>query len=199
MQNATPTALATPISFVDEDERLLYLIKERNDYGAFTQLFKKYYNYLCEQSYCIVKCEQKAEEIVADLFYKLWKRRDSIKVATKVKCYLHASVRNRTIDHLRKYRREKNFSDVELPEYISHFTSPDDYAIGEDCRERIRRAVNKLPPKGRQVFLLSRDEGLKYREIAEQLQLSVKTVETHIRRSLIFLRSELHPELGEFV
>ncbi len=174
-----------------EDEDLIRRIKEKDDYAAFGDLFKKYYSYLCMQSFALSRCEQKSEEIVSDLFYKIWKNRKSLAIASNVKHYLNRSARNKTIDHLRKYRHEKNFSDVVLPVYLSKDPDPEHYTIGEDCKARIQKAIDQLPPKARKVFLMSREEGKKYQEIADELNLSIKTIETHMRRALIFLRGEL--------
>jgi len=175
----------------EKDEKLLFRIKTNDDYKAFEILFKRYYEYLCMQSFALSRCEQKSEEIVSELFYKIWKNRKDLTIAANLKYYLHRSARNRTIDHLRKYRHEKNFSDVTLPAYVARDPDPEHYTIGEDCRKHIKRAIGKLPPQARKVFLMSREEGKKYQEIAEELGLSIKTIETHMRRALIFLRKEL--------
>ena len=173
------------------DEELLIRVRDNNDYEAYTMLFHRHYCYLCEQSFALLRCEQKSEEIVSDLFYKIWVNRSKLNVVSKVKYYLRRSARNRCIDHLRKTRHETHFSDLSIADRRSDYPDPESYTIGRECQERVQAAIERLPPKSKKVFLMSREEGKKYREIAEELDLSIKTIETHMRRALIFLRGEI--------
>lgn len=162
-----------------------------DDFEAFETLFNKYYNYLCQYVYTILSCEFQAEEVVSDVFIKLWNNRKQININSSLKAYLKISVRNQSIDYLRK--RVKNKISLEsIPE--NEYTiqvCPESDMIFNELNERIETVIGLLPPKGQHIFRLSRDEGLKYKEIAQQLNISIKTVETHMRRSLITLRREL--------
>ncbi|RMF00888.1 MAG: RNA polymerase sigma-70 factor [Bacteroidetes bacterium] len=170
------------------DEDLLAAIQNGNR-QAFKVLFHRYYESLCHQANAIIRCEHQAEEIVSDIFIKVWKNRQTLNITTKMRYYLYTAVRNQSVDYLRKHIRERNYKGELTPDHISLYHCPDEVLIGEELRQRIENAIAQLPPQGRRIFQLSRDEGMKYREIAEHLQLSIKTVETHMRRSLIHLRA----------
>ncbi|MEM8523522.1 MAG: RNA polymerase sigma-70 factor [Bacteroidota bacterium] len=171
------------------DEELLPLLKEQNGQVIFKELFQRHYHLLCYKVYALVQCEHSAEEIVSDVFVKVWKNRAQLTVNTKLKYYLSTAVRNQSIDYLRKQNRERSFKAEIDRDYECDYASPHERIVGEELSQKVEAAIESLPPKGRHIFRLSRDQGLKYREIAEKLNISIKTVETHMRRSLIHLRS----------
>lgn len=175
------------------DEELLNLLKEKqiNADAAFNQLFHRYYHLLCCRVYNLVQCEQSSEEVVSDVFIKIWKNRAGLSINTKLKYYLNTAVRNQAIDYLRKQNRERNFNGEIDRDYESNYASPHERVVGEELGEKVEAAIESLPPQGKYIFKLSRDKGMKYREIAEMLDISIKTVETHMRRSLIHLRSRI--------
>lgn len=173
------------------DEELLGLLKERHANAAFEQLFHRYYHLLCCRVYNLVHCEQSAEEVVSDVFIKIWKNRTRLSINTKLKYYLNTAVRNQAIDYLRKQNRERSFKTEIDRDYESNYASPHERVVGEELGEKVEAAIESLPPQGKYIFKLSRDKGMKYREIADMLNISIKTVETHMRRSLIHLRSRI--------
>ncbi|MEM6320441.1 MAG: RNA polymerase sigma-70 factor [Bacteroidota bacterium] len=170
------------------DEYLLQKIIRQDDYGAFEELFHRYYQALCLQVNSRVGYLQATEEIVSDVFTKIWRNRANISITTKVKYYLYTAVRNQSIDYLRKQTKQRNYKHEINRDYPSNFASPEELIIGEELRIKIEAAIEQLPPKAKHIFRKSRDEGKKYREIAEELNISIRTVETHIRRALIALR-----------
>jgi RNA polymerase sigma-70 factor (ECF subfamily) len=163
----------------------------QSDEAAFRLLVNRYYDVLRQQSLKILQCLHTAEEVVCDVFMKIWTNRHQLRISTRVKFYLHRAVRNRSIDRLRKRIKERSFrSELELAKEPSTL-SGEDYLIGQEFAEQVACAIESLPPQGQYIFRLSRERGKKYREIAEELNISIKTVETHMRRSLIQLRATL--------
>jgi len=166
-------------------------INDWNDDDVYKKLFYTFYPILCEKATSIVSCQQKAEEIVSDVFIKIWLNRDQLTIKSSLPAYLHMAVRNQSIDYLRRWAKRRTISG-ELPsDSDSGYSSPEDKLIYSEVSQEVQQAIEALPPRGRHIFKLSRNEGLKYQEIADQLDISIKTVETHMRRSLIFLRMRL--------
>ena len=178
---------AATASYSDED--LFTQMKLQGDYRPFEILFHRYYSLLCNIAYGLTHCQHQSDEIVSDVFLKIWKNREQLNIETKVRYYLQVAVRNKCIDFLRKQIRERNYKNVIDRDYRSDYVMPDDQIIGDEFSKKAEAAIESLPPQGKYIFRLSRNEGMKYREIAEMLDISIKTVETHMRRSLIHLRS----------
>ena len=161
------------------------------DFKTFDQLFKSNYEGLCHFVTQIVSCHHTAEEIVADVFWKLWKNRADLKINRSLNAYLKTAVRNQSIDYLRKKNRLRRMeSKMDVQNFINK-ECPESILIVQELRDQIEHSVESLPPQGQNVYRLSRDKGLKYKEIAEFLDISLKTVETHMRRSLISIRREM--------
>ena len=173
------------------DKQLLQKVISHNDYKAFECLFSRYYDVLCIQVKGIISCEHRAEEIVSDVFVKMWKNRDRITISSSLKAYLYTAVKNQAIDYLRKQEKRRKVNGTQNPNVPSNYISPEERIFYEETRGIIQEAIDALPPQGKYIFRLSREKGLKYKEIAEMLNISIKTVETHMRRSLIFLRHEV--------
>lgn len=164
------------------------------DRGAdFATLFATYFEPLVARAERVLSCPHRAQEVVLDVFTKYWRQRAEIDVHTSVEAYLKTSVSNRAVDYLRKRRRERAFTG-ELPRHrVCGDALPDSLAHASGLGARIEEAIAALPPRGQEMFRLNRFEGLTYQQIAERCDVSYKTVETHIRRSLIALRNRLQP------
>ncbi len=158
---------------------------------AFDALFKEQYQPLCRFAYSLLDSVELAEEVVADVFIKIWKNKENLQIQTSLKAYLMASVRNRSIDYLRKQLRHQTESDEGVKDLATNYSSPEEQAISAELEQIIESAIDQLPPQGRIIFRMSRDQGLRYQEIADQMQISIKTVETHMVRSLKTLRENL--------
>ncbi|MEN0003542.1 MAG: RNA polymerase sigma-70 factor [Bacteroidota bacterium] len=184
----TNSSIAAPLH---TDEVLLQQVHTRNDKRAFEQLYQRYYTLLCRQVHRLVYDESIAEEIVSNVFIKIWRNRAKLRVDKKVKAYLKTAVRNQAIDHLRKQVKSRPFNGEITQDYRSSYAQPDELMIGQEMRAKVEAAIQSLPTQGQHIFRLSREEGMKYREIASSLNISIKTVETHMRRSLIHLRQKI--------
>ncbi len=173
-----------------EEERELFQAIRKSNKKAFEKLFHIYYGYLCSYALKIIQNDNAAEEIVQDFFVMLWEKREQINVETSVKNYLFRSVKNRTLNELKHNKIKTNYAQSVLSE-IQQNTDNESSFYEIDLAEKIEESIRLLPGKRREIFRLSREEGLRYREIAKQLNISVKTVETQMSLALKFLREKL--------
>jgi len=156
----------------------------------FEQLFKEHFVHLCNFAQNYISNLDDAKEIVQDVFINLWNKRDNITSDKSVKSYLFTSVKNRCFNFIRDNKKfRSSILDIDIADYEVPFEN-DSYS-GPELQIRINDAINKLPEKCQQVFKLSRIEELKYKEIADKLNISVKTVEAQMSKALKVLREEL--------
>ncbi len=173
------------------DQELVRCLISRNcSQQAFKILHDRYYTLLYKKALQRLNCHFSAEEAVADVFLKIWSNRDALQACLKLRAYLFTAVYNQCIDYVRKRRAEEYYAPEQFPALELAYSSPEQAMVDEELRNNIQKAISELPPKGRIIFRLSREEGLKYSEIAERLDISVKTVESHMRRSLFNLRHQ---------
>ena len=163
------------------------------DIKAFESLFRSSYSSLVRYSASIVKDQDTAEEIVQDLFYRLWKEREKLKINSSLNGYLFRSTYNRSlrwIEHMKVVKKYE--SDASLSDHESPSTPLQQLQLGE-LQEIIARTLERLPERCGEIFYLNRFEGLRYLEIADKLSISVKTVEANMGRAL----KEFRKTLGE--
>ncbi|MFB5944929.1 RNA polymerase sigma-70 factor [Albibacterium profundi] len=159
---------------------------------AFEDLFKAHFKALHAYAYAIVKDEIIAEEVVQSVFLRLWEKRSSLTVHTSIKAFLYRSVYNESLNY-HKHQKVKS-AYHQHQRYVRGNDSGDDSSNRvqmKDLEGRLELALNKLPEACRTIFQMSRFEELKYREIAEQLNISIKTVENQMGKALRILRLEL--------
>ncbi len=158
------------------------------DRHAFDALFRSHYRPLCAFAMQYVKDGDKAEDLVQDLFFRLWMDRERTKVTTSLKSYLFQSVRNRCLNALKVQGRVRSLNEEVDDAEDEHNRSEEEHT---ERSARVHAAIELLPEERKKVFKLSRHEGLKYHEIAERLGISVKTVENQMGKALKTLREEL--------
>ena len=144
------------------------------------------------QSYAryLISSDEDAVEIVNDVFLNIWKRKD-FNLTDEMKPYLFRSVKNRCINYLKKRKVEKtSLEDVQ----IEYSTRADHLVLLKEGEDLIIAITNTLPPRCRQVFLMSREDGLSNREISTLLDISIKTVENQMTKSLNVFRKKLKKE-----
>lgn len=154
-------------------------------------LFEEHFNRLVLFSFRYVNDYDEATEIVQDVFVKVWQHFDKVRAVKDLKKYLFKAVRNSSLNYLKHVKVKAK--------YIRHLETvgetverPHEEAIlKEETVQRIHQAINKLPPSWREAFLLSKFNQLKYNEIAEEMNISPKTVEKYISKAFKFLRMEL--------
>lgn len=157
------------------------------DRQGFEKLFRHFFPPLMAFAKKILIDEDDAREVVHKVFINLWEKRGEIDATTSLRSYLFTSVQNRSLNVVRD---RKKFSSEEVPDVAGEVDVGAQIEAME-LEEKIRAAIASLPEKTRQVFELNRFGGLKYREIAEQLNISVKTVENQMSRALRILREKL--------
>ncbi|PCH69780.1 MAG: hypothetical protein COC06_06750 [Bacteroidales bacterium] len=162
-------------------------------------VFHYYYSGLVSFAIKYVYDEAIAEDIVQDFFFKLWVDKEKLEVKNALKSYFFTSVKNRCLDYIRKQDVRDRAKEIIKSE--AQFENGDNtqYFIESELRDRIFEALNKLPEKCRNIFIMNRFDGLKPIEISEKEQISVRTVEGHIGKAIKILRVELQPYLPEFV
>ena len=171
----------------------------------FSELYLSYYSKLVRFAKEFVMSEEDAENITQDVFTYLWERQDSVDYVDNMNAYLFKLVRNRCLDYLKHKVYEQKYVEniqssfeIELNlklQSLDRFDSCLD-SEGKDIEVMIRAAINNLPKRCRQIFLLSRLENLKYREISDRLGISVNTVECQMGIALKKLRANLSVSLA---
>jgi len=180
--------LLEPATFLESPLR----IKTRADFEA---LFKDRYSSLCAYANTFLKDVDASEEVVQEVMFKIWQNRESLIVSSSMKSYLFRAVRNGCLNVL-KHRQIRN----EYRTYLEGNSmesqhSHEDEMIVAELEQKIRKAIDHLPLERRRVFVLSRYDGLTYKQIAEKLDISVKTVENQMGKALKALREELRDYL----
>jgi RNA polymerase sigma-70 factor, ECF subfamily len=154
-------------------------------------IFRTYYQPLCTYAYTFLQDKEEAEEIVQGTFLSVWEKRQTIAIHTAVKPYLYAMVRNACLNVIKHEKiKQKHAAEEIALSPISHDSVAHAVATSE-LELKIHQAMEKLPEQCRLVFKLSRFEELKYAEIAEQLSISIKTVENHMGKALKIMREQL--------
>jgi len=165
---------------------------ETDSYTQFQVVFRAWYTPLCNYAFTFTKDEDVCEDIVQDLFVKIWEQRRALLKEASIRYYLFTAVRNNCISWLRK---EKQLGIVKWADDDMVAITPDYPAepAGEERDERLllRQAIDQLPPKYKEVFLLSRFGKLSYKEIAADLGISQKTVENQLGKAFKILRTFL--------
>ncbi len=167
-------------------------VLQQDDYQAFQKLFNKMYSPLCQFCLKFVHIKEVAEEVVSDVFYHIWKNRAQLQVSSP-KAYLFTAVRNRAFDYLRKVKNTTWCNLEEATAKEAESSDSQQLMIQQEFTGHVEQSIAKLPRQCRLIFELSRDQGLKYREIAVHLNISIKTVETQMGRALKHLRGSLQP------
>lgn len=161
------------------------------DITAFEMLFRTYYQPLCNYAYTFIQDRDEAEEIVQSTFLSVWEKRQTLEIRSAVKPYLYAMVRNACLNVIKheKIKQQHVAGELALAERSAESVSRT--VMASELETRIYEAMEKLPEQCRLIFKLSRFEELKYTEIAEQLSLSVKTVENQMGKALKIMREQL--------
>lgn len=170
------------------EEDISNAIREGNTV-AFQHVFDSCYEALCEYACTLLRDPAEAEDIVQSIFIKLWEKRETLEIRQSVRSYLFKAVYNQClnqIEHRAVKIRHRALSQLEQSDASSE---PD--VFPEELSERIRLAVETLPPQCRKIFIMSRYDGLRYPEISSQLNISVNTIQNQICKALKFLRQEL--------
>lgn len=178
----------------NREELFIFNLMLKGDKEAFRFFFEKYYADLCNLVNFYLHDPATSEEIVQDIYVYLWEKKGKIKIDSSVKSYLYKSSKNKTLNYLRNEKAKLN-----IHKKLTKITENNFDMVNESnmdaaqLRELINQSVNSLPPKCKEIFVLSKEKELSYKEIADQLGISVKTVENQMGKALKILREILRP------
>jgi RNA polymerase sigma-70 factor (ECF subfamily) len=161
----------------------------------FGHLFRLHHKSLCDLAYNIVVDKDAAKDIVQEVFIKLWGNREKLTFGDQIKHYLFKATAHTAYNYVRSHKRVSPLEDYSGLSTLQTFPGTERVEYKE-LEIRARQAIDKLPPKCKAIYILSRHEGLKYQEIANTLGLSIKTVENQMGIALEKLRNELKPFLS---
>jgi RNA polymerase sigma-70 factor (family 1) len=152
---------------------------------TFEELYRHYFVRLFRFCFSIVHQKESAEEIVNDVFLKLWEKSSGGPVIGNYELYLYVAVKNRSLNYLRDH---SSFTTIELSErcdeYIRFEADPETLMVGAEVYQRVRSVINRLPPRCKLIFSLVKEDQLKYKDVARLLEVSVKTVEAQLAIAL---------------
>jgi len=158
---------------------------------AFEQVFRELYSPLAGYANKIINDNNKAEEIVQEVFYVIWKNRESITISSSIKSYLYKSVQNSCLQNIQHELVKEKYKTYIININENKQLGPDTEMEVQEIKNEINRTLADLPERCRDIFNMNRFEGLKYREIADKLMISQKTVEANISKALKHLRKNL--------
>jgi RNA polymerase sigma-70 factor (ECF subfamily) len=168
---------------------------QKGDLAAFEELYRQYYIFLCLVAEHIVRNHSDAEEIVSDVFVRLWNIREKIEITTSVKGYLIKAVYNTSLNYLERFRLTHKLTDSLSNSDYEFLAWDSDYPLGQLYEKEImnilEQGISELPDGCRKIFILSRNEDMKYSDIADKLGISVNTVKTQMKIALARLRENL--------
>lgn len=175
------------------DQQLFLLVKE-DDCRAFEELYSRHWFPLVDAAYRRLQSEQKAEDLVQDLFMSLYQKRHTLEFTVSLQAYLHQALKYKVLNEFRSentrqtYTKSLFFSEVSKNDLANELDA-------KELRRKIEIVLESLPDKCRKVFILSRNGNCSNRDISQKLAISLSTVEKHIGKALKALRSSL-PEYG---
>ena len=165
---------------------------------AIEVLFRNYYKYVCGVLYPVLKEKTVIEDTAQEVFYDLWRKKETLDIKTSLSAYLKRAAINKALNHIRDQRMK--FDDyAEMPKMKSNELNSQRKIEVREMEILVKNSIDELPEKCRIIFSLSRYEKMSYREIAKHLDISVKTVENQISKALKELRIRLKPYLNEII
>lgn len=166
-----------------------FIAVARDDRNAFERLFRRYYRLLCDYGRSILGDRELAEDVVQEVFIYFWNNREVIHIQMSVKAYLYTAVRHGALNVLKKQLIERKHN-PQLTEFVE-FLQTSEYSDEEQEEiNRIRQVMAELPKQCLKVFLMSAVDGKKYQEIADELDISINTVKTHVSKAYRLIRKK---------
>ncbi|RTE52276.1 RNA polymerase sigma-70 factor [Arenibacter aquaticus] len=181
----------------NKDTFFLESLKDGDD-KAYKNLYDLYYSGLVLYCYNLTKNQDRAEDIVQQTLVKIWIKRDTLNIRTSLKSYLYRSVYNTFLKEYRKIKKEEVALADLKNNTIMEFEDMDESLL-EEKMKLLELAIDQLPKKNKEVFLLSKKAGYKHKEIAAQLEISEKAVEKHISRATQSIKKWLKEKKNSLV
>lgn len=177
-------------------EKLLQQISLYNSQEAYKELFVRLHRPLYQFAYGILKSRDDAEEVVSDVFISVWEKRDRLPGIGSPLMYLYTAVKNRALNSIARQKRQQALDAGEwLVPLNSVYFEPEKLMITEEIMQKIRKSVQELPTRCRLIFKLIKEDGLKYKEVAELLHVSVKTIEAQMAIAIRRLGKCMHLDI----
>lgn len=177
------------------DQEIVIAIRLSNE-QVFEATFRQHYGPLCQYARTFLSDYDEAEEVVQAVFLTIWEKRQDLEITVSLKSYLYRAVHNRCLNRIRHLAVQAEHREQAAYELYQSADGPGAETsaqglIADELSERLQAAIQRLPEQCRLIFMMSRFEEMKYQEIADQLGLSIKTVENQIGKALRILRTEL--------
>jgi RNA polymerase sigma-70 factor (ECF subfamily) len=176
----------------------LHSIKS-GDEKAFEHLFKAHYPSLCGYARKYLDDIDQAEEVVQEMFFNFWQKKEKMKINTSLEAYLFRSVRNACLNYLKHLKIREQYKLANNAEIRQKEQEIHDSVVAMELQGKIENIIDQLPPERKKIFKMSRYEELKYKEIAAKLNISIKTVEAQMSKALKYLRVHLSEYLSLFI
>ena len=172
------------------EDRMIASLADRDE-RAFERVFKLHFKSLHAYACTMIKDEMVSEELVQNIFFKLWERPEKLNISGSIAAYLYRAVYNESLNHLKHMKVRSKYESHALHEMKNETDSASKKIMLKELETKLHHALQELPEQCRTIFQLSRFEALKYREIADRLDISPKTVENQMGKALKLLRIKL--------
>lgn len=183
---------------IKDEQHLLNALKNGQE-SALDELFRSYYAYLCRAVFKVLPDKHIAEDIVQEVFYELWRKRDQLQIKQSVSAYLRRAAINKTLNYIRAKKVPVD-DETYLPIHLTNKTASAQQKLqADELKELINEAIGLLPERCRLIFTLSRHEEMSNKEIAANLNLSIKTIENQMTKALRLLKEALAPYLLSWI
>lgn len=173
------------------NEQQYWQLISEGDKKAYEHVFRTYYQSLCNYACSMLKDIDEAEEVVQTIFFNIWNKREALQINASIKSYVYRAVHNDCLNRIKHGKVKKVYAEDYKSTMNSGFHDSSKVLEAKELGKKINEAISGLPEQCGMVFKLSRFENLKYSEIAEHLDISVKTVENHMGKALKILRVQL--------
>lgn len=177
--------------FTPEYEKALIQKIRKGNQAAFATIFSLYYKDLVVFSFSYTRNMEVAEELVQDLFVRLWEKHTSLDITSSLKAFLLKSVQNACFNWIKHHAMVQKHSMILAKSMLLADEETEHYILHSDLQNRLNEALEKLPEEQREVFRLNRLDQLRYEDIAQKYGVSIRTIEVRMAKALQFLRKEL--------
>lgn len=177
---------AQPACIMKENNLNIQDLQQRiavyEDETAYKQLFFHLFPSLQNFAYSIIKSREQAEEIASDIFITVWMKRSSLMSIENLKLYLFISVRNASVKKLNQEKKKADglFLDEMAVEFISDYANPEESMVFNEIEKKIKSAIRELPPRCQLIYKLAKEENMRYKDISQLLDLSIKTIDNQL-------------------
>lgn len=179
-----------------EIKELQRRIAAYDDEPAYKELFFLFYKPLTQFAYSFVRSTEMSEEIVSDVFIRVWEKRKQLEEIHNLRVYLYISTKNNSLKYLLKQQKQVAITIDELSVEIRSINAdPEQLMITAEMRNRIAIAIEQLPPRCKIIYKLIKEDGLKYKEVAEILDISIKTIDNQLAIALKKISTAIQVDL----